>query len=114
MSILFVNGSPNKMGNTAALAEVLLAGKEYETLNLTDYRIGSYGQNFPDDQLNVVIEKMKQSDVIIIGSPLYWHNICGSVQNMLDRFYGLVRRIYHEAFCRTLWNEICGNGNEPF
>lgn len=90
MSILFINGSPNKMGNTAALAEVLLAGKEYETLNLTDYRIGSYGQNFPDDQLNVVIEKMKQSDVIIIGSPLYWHNICGSVRNMLDRFYGLV------------------------
>lgn len=90
MRILFINGSPNKEGNTAALAEVLLSGKEYETLNLTDYRIGSYGQNFPDDQLDVVIEKMKESDVIVIGSPLYWHNICGSVRNMLDRFYGLV------------------------
>ena len=42
MSILFVNGSPNKNGNTAALAEVLLKGREYTTLNLTDYRIGSY------------------------------------------------------------------------
>ena len=90
MRILFINGSPNKEGNTAALAEVLLSGKEYETLNLTDYRIGSYGQNFPDNQLDVVIEKMKESDVIVIGSPLYWHNICGSVRNMLDRFYGLV------------------------
>lgn len=90
MRILFINGSPNKEGNTAALAEVLLSGKEYETLNLTDYRIGSYGQNFLDDQLDVVIEKMKESDVIVIGSPLYWHNICGSVRNMLDRFYGLV------------------------
>lgn len=28
--------------------------------------------------------------MIVIGSPLYWHNICGSVRNMLDRFYGLV------------------------
>jgi len=90
MKILFINGSPNKEGNTAALAEVLLSGKEYETLNLTDYRIGSYGQNFSDDQLDAVIGKMKQSETIVIGSPLYWHNICGSVRNMLDRFYGLV------------------------
>lgn len=69
---------------------MLLSGKEYETLNLTDYRIGSYGQNFSDDQLDAVIGKMKQSETIVIGSPLYWHNICGSVRNMLDRFYGLV------------------------
>ena len=33
---------------------------------------------------------VKESEVIVIGSPLYWHNICGSVRNMLDRFYGLV------------------------
>lgn len=90
MKILFINGSPNKNGNTAALAAVLLQGKEYETLNLTDYRISSYGQKFEDDQLDEVITKMKAADVIVIGSPLYWHNICGAVRNMLDRFYGLV------------------------
>ena len=33
---------------------------------------------------------MKEADVIVIGSPLYWHNICGAVRNVLDRFYGLV------------------------
>ena len=90
MSILFVNGSPNKNGNTAALAAALLKGKEYETMNLTDYRIGSYGQKFADDQLDEVIAKMKAADVIVISSPLYWHNICGAVRNMLDRFYGPV------------------------
>ena len=57
MNILFINGSPNSNGNTAALAKELLQGKE---------------------------------EVIVIGSPLYWHNICGSVRNILDRFYGLV------------------------
>ena len=88
--ILFINGSPNKTGNTAQLAEKLLGGRKYETLNLTDYRIGSYGQNFSDDELDIVISKMKEADVIVIGSPLYWHNICGSVRNVLDRFYGLV------------------------
>ena len=101
MKILFINGSPNKEGNTAALAKALLSGREYETLNLTDYRIGSYGQNFPDDQLEAVVEKMKQSDLIVIGSPLYWHNICGSVRNMLDRFYGLVEEGFLSG--RTLY-----------
>ena len=90
MRILFINGSHNKTGNTAQLAEKLLGGRKYETLNLTDYRIGSYGQNFSDDELDIVISKMKEADVIVIGSPLYWHNICGSVRNVLDRFYGLV------------------------
>ena len=32
MSILFINASPNKYGNTAKLAKTLLAGKDYETL----------------------------------------------------------------------------------
>ena len=90
MSILFINGSPNKNGNTAALAAELLEGKNYKTLNLTDYTIGSYGQNLPGDGLDAVISAMKQADTIVIGSPLYWHNICGSVRNVLDRFYGKV------------------------
>ena len=90
MDILFINGSPHKDGNTAALAAALLKGKAYRTLNLTDYCIGSYGQNLPDDQLQEVIAAMEQAELIVIGSPVYWHNICGSVRNVLDRFYGKV------------------------
>lgn len=52
MSILFINGSPNKNGNTVALAQTLLKGKEYETLNLTEYKVYSYGHKFKDDQLS--------------------------------------------------------------
>lgn len=90
MKILFVNGSPNKKGNTAQLAGALLEGKEYETLNLVDYRINVYGQELPGDQLDEVLAKIKGADVLVIGSPLYWHNICGSVRTLLDRFYGPV------------------------
>lgn len=140
MNILFINGSPNSNGNTAALAKELLQGKEYETLNLTDYRIGSYGQNFEDDELDQVIAKMKQAEVIVIGSPLYWHNIrwlsakyTGSLlrfggkrlivgQNTLFPLSGCCagkmdagsRRIYDETLCRTLRNEICRYGNQLF
>ena len=90
MHILFINGSPNPNGNTAKLAAELLKGKSYETLNLTDYTIGAFGQNLPGDGLDSVIDAMQQADTIVIGSPMYWHNICGSVRNVLDRFYGRV------------------------
>ena len=73
------------------MAAALLKGKEYETLNLTDYTIGAYGQQLPGDGLDTVITAMEKADTIVIGSPLYWHNICGSVRNVLDRFYGRVQ-----------------------
>lgn len=90
MRILFVNGSPNKAGNTAALAEQLLKGKEYKTLNLTDYKVYCYGQEYPDDQFMEVISEIQESDVVVFGSPLYWHNICGALRNVLDRTYGVL------------------------
>lgn len=90
MSILLINGSPNKNGNTITLAKELLKNKDFETLHLVDYKIYSYGQEFADDQLDEVVNKMKEAKTIVIGSPVYWHNICGSVRNVLDRFYGLI------------------------
>ena len=90
MSALFINGSPNKNGNTAKLASRVLKGKEYETLNLTDYKLYSYGQDFKDDQFEEIYEKMKKADTIVIGSPVYWHSMCGAVRNLLDRCYGPV------------------------
>lgn len=90
MKTLFINGSPNKNGNTAHLADTLLAGRDYETLNLVDYKLYSYGQSFPGDQFQEILAKMKEADTIVIGSPVYWHNLCGAVRNLLDRFYGPV------------------------
>ena len=72
------------------MAAALLKGKEYETLNLTDYTIGAFGQNLLGDGLDSVINAMLRAGTIVIGSPVYWHNICGSVRNVLDRFYGNV------------------------
>ena len=112
MSILFINGSPNKNGNTAALAAELLKGHEYKTLYLTDYTICAYGQNLPDDGLDAVIDAMKQAETIVIGSPVYWHNICGSVRNVLDRFYGKVES--GELSGRTLYFVFQGAAPEKW
>lgn len=90
MSILFINGSPNKNGNTVTIAKELLKGKTYQSLHLVDYKVYSYGQDFDDDQFNEVVNAMAKADTIVIGSPLYWHSMSGSIRNLLDRFYGTV------------------------
>ena len=63
---------------------------DYETLNLVDYKLYAYGQKFNDDQFDEILKKMKAADAIVIGSPVYWHSMCGAVRNLLDRFYGPV------------------------
>ena len=88
MATLFINGSPNKNGNTVKLVKTHF--KDYETFNLVDYKIYGYGQHFEGDQFDEVIDAMKKADTIIIGSPLYWHSMSGMVRNLLDRFYGYV------------------------
>ncbi|MBD5135436.1 MAG: NAD(P)H-dependent oxidoreductase [Lachnospiraceae bacterium] len=90
MSILFINGSPNKKGNTVSLAETLLDGKEYNILHLVEYKLYSYGQEYEDDMFLEIVEQIKKSDTIVIGSPLYWHSMSGAVRNLLDRTYGAV------------------------
>ena len=88
MSILFINSSPNPNGNTAKLTKALLEGKEYETLNLAEYKIYGFGQQFPDDQFDEVIDKIRSARTIVIGSPVYWHNLSGLLRCFLDRTYG--------------------------
>lgn len=92
MKILFINGSPNKEGRTSKLAKSLLSGRDYDVLNLVDYKIYSYGQNFDDDELDKILAEIKQAEIIIIGSPVYWHNLSGSVRVLLDRLYGTLNR----------------------
>lgn len=88
--ILFINGSPNKNGNTASLAKILMKGRSYDTLNLVDLKIYAYGQHFADDQYQEVIQAISSHDVIVIGSPMYWHSMSGAIRNVLDRAYGVV------------------------
>ena len=90
MSILFINGSPDRKGTTAKLAATLLAGCDYETIQLPEHRICPYGSTLEGDEFDWVLDRMKDADTIVIGSPVYWHNLCGAVRNLLDRFYGRV------------------------
>jgi multimeric flavodoxin WrbA len=90
MSTLFINASPNKDGNTARLAAELLEGHPYTTLDLVDYKVYPYGQHFDDDQFDEVVDAIRAADDIVIGAPMYWHSMAGSLRNVLDRSYGTI------------------------
>ena len=85
--ILFVNGSPNRNGNTVEMAHRLLSGTGYGTLHLVDYKIYPLGQSFADDQFDEVMQKITTADILVMGSPVYWHSMTGQFRTLLDRIY---------------------------
>lgn len=89
-AIVFINGSPNKDGNTVKLARSILGDTSYDTVHLVDLKIYSCGQNFADDQYEEVIQTMENHTTIVIGSPVYWHSMTGALRTVLDRAYGFV------------------------
>lgn len=38
-----------------------------------------------EDNISSIINKMMESDVIILGSPVYFHNVSGGMKNFIDR-----------------------------
>lgn len=85
--ILFINGSPNRNGNTVRMAHRLLSDNGYETLHLVDYKIYPLGQSFADDQFEEVMQMITNADVLVMGSPVYWHSMTGQFRTLLDRIY---------------------------
>ena len=88
--ILFINGSPNHDGNTATLARELIGDRPYEQLDLARHKVYGYGQTYPDDDFDAVLSRIEAADIVVMGSPVYWHNLSGMLRNLLDRFYGPV------------------------
>lgn len=84
---LFINGSPNKDGNTVGMAKRLLGDAAYDRIDLVDYKIYPLGQKFDDDQFDVVWNAMKAADTIIWGTPDYWYDVSSLLKNLIDRAY---------------------------
>lgn len=102
MKVLLINGSPRANGCTyTALSEAAGALEEYgietEIAQIGNKAIrgcigcgGCAGKGrcvFDDDVTNEMIEKMRQADGLIIGSPVYFASPNGNLISMLDRFF---------------------------
>jgi len=104
MKVIAINGSPNKKGNTFHALnmvgnELKADGIEFEILHIGHKMIhgctacGKCASNKDEkciiktDDLNQWIQKIKKVDGIIIGSPVYYSGIPGTMKSFLDRLF---------------------------
>ncbi|MDR0763738.1 MAG: flavodoxin family protein [Bacteroidales bacterium] len=104
MKIFAINGSPRVNGNTHILLTEM--GKVFEREKI-DYEILQIGNKnihgclgcrqcfeladekcaISDDEVNATIQKIKAADGIILGSPVYFSGIAGTMKAFLDRTF---------------------------
>lgn len=101
MKVLAINGSPHKEGNTyLALAKVCeklnAEGIETEIVNVGALNItgckacgacSKLGKCRIDDGFNEISEKLANADGIVVGSPVYYAGINGTLKAFLDRAF---------------------------
>ena len=103
MKVILVNGSPKKNGCTyTALTEVAGAleknGIETEIFHVGNKPLAGCmgcgaclktGKCFMDDTVNEFVEKAKEADGFVFGSPVHYAAASGAITSFLDRaFYG--------------------------
>ena len=101
MKVLLLNGSPNAQGCTyTALSEVAGAleknGIETEIVQIGKKPVSGciacracakLGKCVFDDGVNEFVEKAKEADGFVFGSPVYYANASGQVRSFLDRAF---------------------------
>lgn len=104
MKVILVNGSPNKDGCTNLALEEVVKILENENIQTEIIWLGNkavggcIGCNsclkndnkcFADDEVNEFLEKVKDTDGFIFGSPVHFAAASGTLTSFLDRvFYG--------------------------
>ncbi|MFD1548711.1 flavodoxin family protein [Levilactobacillus fuyuanensis] len=96
MSILFINGSPRRQGNTATLGNRLLTNIPHTTLNLADYQL-NFAQDqretkqpqwdLTDDYEHLMTTYFAPASDIILGTPVYWYGMTGQLKVFMDRWF---------------------------
>lgn len=104
MKVVAFNGSPHKKGNTYNAIETVAKELEKEGIEVEIVHVGnkairgcmacggcSRNQNercvLDKDEVNEWIQKMKEADGIILGSPVYYSAIAGTMKSFLDRAF---------------------------
>jgi multimeric flavodoxin WrbA len=100
MKILAIHGSPRTVrSNTRRLAQFILegaaeAGAVTEMIDLCDLRVtpctACEGCSFSgicvfDDDVPLIVERMKEADGIVFASPVYIDNVSGQMKVFFDR-----------------------------
>ncbi len=101
MKVLMLNGSPHLNGNTYQALEMVGTQLKKEDIDYEIFQIGAGqvrdcigcgkcnadGCIFKDDGVNEFIEKAKDADGFVFGTPVYYAHPSGRVLSFLDRVF---------------------------
>ncbi len=101
MKILLVNGSPKRDGSTHAslsivASELEAAGIETEMIHvghkpihgcIACFKCKQQGKCVFNDVVNEVADKFRAADGIVVGAPVYFADMPGTLKSFLDRLF---------------------------
>ena len=104
-NIVVLNGSPRRRGNTAALVREFTRGAEEAGHTVTEFFLdgmeihgckgcfgGRSGRACPcvqQDDMSRIYPAVRESDVVVLASPLYYWNLSGQLRTAVDRLFAL-------------------------
>ncbi len=101
MKVLMINGSPHKTGTTYRALDEIAKTLKLKNIDSEIITIGnevisgctscrgcvSTGKCVKDDMVNEVIAKLEKADGLIVGSPVYYAGLNGTLKCLLDRVF---------------------------
>lgn len=103
MNILVLNGSPRPNGNTRKMVDAFTegatsAGHQVNVVNVCQKNIKGciaceychtkgHGTCVQKDDMQEVYSFLKEADMLVLASPIYYHGISGQLKCTIDRFY---------------------------
>lgn len=103
--IVILNGSPRRKGNTSALVKAFTEGAESSGSTVTEFFLndmdihgckGCFGGHsskdcpcVQHDGMDKIYPAVKNCDVIVLATPLYYWNMSGQIRTAIDRLFAL-------------------------
>ena len=103
MRILVLNGSPRPKGNTKQMVEAFRegansSGHQVDVVDVCQKKIGGCiaceychtkgnGACIQKDDMQEIYMLLKDAEMLVIASPIYYHGISGQLKCVIDRFY---------------------------
>ena len=112
MNVLGFVGSARKSGNTSRLVQDVLAGADSEGADTKLYQLSElsmqgcqgclycreHGNCLIDDDLQPIYDELRAAEALVIGSPIYIHQLSGQTKLLLDRLYPLTDQNHKPRF----------------
>lgn len=103
MNILVLNGSPRAQGDTAKMVKAFRSAAENAGHAVTVFPVcrmdvrgclaceychgKGQGTCVQKDDMQAIYDALRETDMLVLASPIYYHNISGQLKCVIDRFY---------------------------